>query len=112
MSLQELDLSRNNLSGQIPKYLEQLTFLQYLNLFSIVLRLRFQHLGVFQTASAVLVTGNKKLCGGIPKLQLSICSEQGVKKQGRAFSPKAVIIGVIASAVCLFLLLCFLVFRC
>ena len=63
--LEKLDPSNNNLSGQIPKFLEQFVFLKFLNL-------SYNHFdgevpmeGVFKNMSATFINGNGKLCGGI-----------------------------------------------
>ncbi|KAK4713361.1 hypothetical protein R3W88_019268 [Solanum pinnatisectum] len=55
--LVELDLSRNNLSGQIS------TSLQLISLKK----------SVFRNGTAISISGNRKLCGGIPELELPIC---------------------------------------
>ncbi|XP_008224399.2 PREDICTED: putative receptor-like protein kinase At3g47110 [Prunus mume] len=76
-ALEELDLSRNNLSGEIPKFLEGFVLLKKLDL-------SFNEFwgavptggGAFKNASAISITGNTKLCGGIADLQLPKCKSQ------------------------------------
>lgn len=104
--IQVLDLSQNNLSGQIPKYLEQLPLLRLLNLSSNNLEGEVPKLGIFQNASAISIAGNSMLCGGITELQLPACPRPPTKKQG-----KAIIIGVVAVVFFLFLLSSFLAIR-
>ncbi|XP_058109079.1 probable LRR receptor-like serine/threonine-protein kinase At3g47570 [Magnolia sinica] len=86
--LRSLDLSRNNLSGVIPEYLEKLA-LQYLNLSFNDLEGELPKQGVFGNASQVSVLGNSKLCGGIQELKLPSCSSQASKKRGKSVPSKA-----------------------
>ncbi|XP_040948066.1 probable LRR receptor-like serine/threonine-protein kinase At3g47570 [Gossypium hirsutum] len=72
-SIAELDLSSNNLSGQIPDYLEKLSFLKYLNLSHNRFEGPVPTKGVFNNASAVSLTRNGRLCGGIAELHLPSC---------------------------------------
>uniref|UniRef100_A0A803LP17 non-specific serine/threonine protein kinase n=1 Tax=Chenopodium quinoa TaxID=63459 RepID=A0A803LP17_CHEQI len=72
--LRILDLSQNNLSGEIPKFLVSLP-LQMLNLSdNVMLKGEVPTSGVFSNISAVFVTGNNRLCGGIAKLKLPRCN--------------------------------------
>ncbi|MGV7343411.1 hypothetical protein PJI17_32450, partial [Mycobacterium kansasii] len=71
--LRSLDLSRNNLSGKIPRYLEKFA-LEYLNLSFNNFEGELPKQGVFGNTSRVSVLGNGKLCGGIYELQLPPCS--------------------------------------
>ncbi|XP_048326743.2 putative receptor-like protein kinase At3g47110 [Ziziphus jujuba] len=77
--LVHLDLSQNNLSGEIPKELQNLTFLGYLNISANDLEGEVPRGGVFRNVSAVSFTGNSKLCGGVPTLQLPACPTKGSK---------------------------------
>ncbi|KAI5321952.1 hypothetical protein L3X38_031024 [Prunus dulcis] len=85
----ELDLSRNNLSGEIPKFLGGFVFLKKLDL-------SFNEFwgavptggGAFKNASAISITGNTKLCGGIADLQLPKCKS---RKGGLSRSLKLII---------------------
>ncbi|MBA0619632.1 hypothetical protein Godav_028784 [Gossypium davidsonii] len=62
--LQNLDLSRDKLSGQIPEYLQQFS-LMTLNLSFNKFDGAVPTTGVFRNATALSIMGNKKLCGGI-----------------------------------------------
>ena len=80
-SLQYLDLSFNNLEGEVPED------------------------GIFQNSSAISVLENSKLCGGILKLQLPKCPKQDFKKQERPSSRRVIIIVVVVAVVLSSLLL-------
>ena len=111
-ALQVLDLSRNNLIGHIPSDLAQLPNLKYLNLsFNNLEGEVPQHGSIFQNSSTISITGNLKLCGGVPKLQLPKCPKHDFKKQERRFSWRVIIIVVVAVILIAFLLLCFLAMR-
>uniref|UniRef100_A0A6N2NAJ5 non-specific serine/threonine protein kinase n=1 Tax=Salix viminalis TaxID=40686 RepID=A0A6N2NAJ5_SALVM len=69
-----LDLSHNNLSGQIPKLLGDLKLLESLDLSFNDLEGQVPVQGAFGNASVISMAGNKKLCGGIPQLNLSRCT--------------------------------------
>ncbi|KNA12895.1 hypothetical protein SOVF_121320 [Spinacia oleracea] len=71
--LLQLDLSDNNLSGKIPKFLSSLQ-LQVLELSNNNLEGQVPDDGVFSNASVVHISGNTRLCGGIPELKLPRCS--------------------------------------
>ncbi|XP_058110856.1 probable LRR receptor-like serine/threonine-protein kinase At3g47570 [Magnolia sinica] len=103
--LQILDLSRNNLSGEIPKYLEKLA-LQNLNLSFNDFVGELPKQGVFGNASQVSVLGNSRLCGGIQELKLLPCSNQASKKRGKSPTSK-VKISIVVVVLCLVLLSCF-----
>ncbi|XP_058110867.1 probable LRR receptor-like serine/threonine-protein kinase At3g47570 [Magnolia sinica] len=85
--LRLLDLSRNNLSGKIPRYLEKFA-LEYLNLSFNNFEGELPKRGVFGNISRVSVLGNSKLCGGIPGLQLRPCPSQASKKKGKSLALK------------------------
>uniref|UniRef100_A0A2N9EL37 Protein kinase domain-containing protein n=1 Tax=Fagus sylvatica TaxID=28930 RepID=A0A2N9EL37_FAGSY len=104
--LQYLDLSRNNLSGSIPKDLQNLSLL-YLNLSFNNLEGEVPTKGVFRNASGISVTGNKKLCGGIPELQLQACDIK-VKKRGKSHALKLTVI-IVCGILCFLLSSLFLV---
>jgi Leucine-rich repeat (LRR) protein len=100
--LHHADLSRNNFSGIIPKDLHKVSVLLYLNLSFNNLVGKVPTEGVFRNASAILVIGNKKLCGGIPELKLQACDVK-VMKQGKSHVFK--LTAIIVSGV-----LCFILF--
>ncbi|CAK9173573.1 unnamed protein product [Ilex paraguariensis] len=77
--LQEFDLSSNNLSGPIPIYLEKFS-LQYLNLSFNDLEGQVPMEGIFSNASEISVVGNHRLCGGISQLQLPKCTVEKPRK--------------------------------
>uniref|UniRef100_A0A2N9G7Z1 Protein kinase domain-containing protein n=1 Tax=Fagus sylvatica TaxID=28930 RepID=A0A2N9G7Z1_FAGSY len=104
--LQDLDLSRNNLLGSIPKDLQNLSLL-YLNLSFNNLEGEVPTEGVFRNASIISVTGNKKLCGGIPELQLQACDIK-VKKRGKSHALKLTVI-IVCGILCFLLSSLFLV---
>ncbi|XP_055822825.1 putative receptor-like protein kinase At3g47110 [Solanum dulcamara] len=88
--LEELDLSRNKLSGQIPISL-QLISLKKLNLSFNQFEGQLPTEGVFRNATAISISGNKKLCGGIPELELPICPNTEPKGRDKSSSIKLMI---------------------
>ncbi|WCJ37147.1 Receptor kinase-like protein Xa21 [Euphorbia peplus] len=110
--LQHVDLSRNNFTGEIPKDLQNLPYLQYLNLSFNDLQGEVPTGNVFGNASALSLTGNPKLCGGIPQLHLPKCP---IKQMKRGI-PGALKIAIIVTSACvllgvLLLLAFFLLYR-
>jgi hypothetical protein len=57
----------------IPKGLEKLSFLKYLNLSHNDIEGELPTEGVFRNLNMTYVNGNNKLCGGITQLQLPTC---------------------------------------
>ncbi|XP_077226213.1 receptor kinase-like protein Xa21 [Tasmannia lanceolata] len=104
-SIEALDLSDNNFSGKIPKYLEGFKFLQYLNLSFNNFEGEVPKQGVFGNASAISVTGNDNLCGGIPELKLPTCPVLANDRRGKAHVSRVIIL-VVSVVVCLIFLLC------
>ncbi|MFS7956077.1 putative protein kinase RLK-Pelle-LRR-XII-1 family [Helianthus anomalus] len=92
--LVKLDVSHNNLSGQIPRFMERF-LLEYLNLSYNDFEGEVPHLGVFANASAFSILRNNRLCGGIVELGLPKCKE--TKKHKHKF-PVFVIVILIASS--------------
>ncbi|CDP19838.1 unnamed protein product [Coffea canephora] len=82
-SIQKLDLSSNNLTGPIPRELEKLQFLSYLNLSCNDIEGEIPNTGIFSNASQISLTGNKKLCGGIPELEFPPCPVIKGKNRGK-----------------------------
>ncbi|CAO2841418.1 unnamed protein product [Amaranthus hypochondriacus] len=72
-SLLELDLSCNNFSGKIPQFLASLN-LQMLNLTHNSLQGEVPVGGIFSDPTRVFLSGNNRLCGGIPELMLNQCN--------------------------------------
>ncbi|KAF8041062.1 hypothetical protein BT93_B3091 [Corymbia citriodora subsp. variegata] len=100
--LEELDLSNNNFSGPIPSFLAELPLLKYLNISFNELEGQVPEGGVFRNASAVSVSGNRKLCGGALILNLPLCKSPSSNKSS---STKTIVISVVAgSLLCLALL--------
>ncbi|XP_037479879.1 probable LRR receptor-like serine/threonine-protein kinase At3g47570 [Triticum dicoccoides] len=67
-------MSRNNLSGEFPRFLQDLRYLRLLNLSLNLLAGEVPVKGVFTNATAVHLTGNGHLCGGIGELGLPACT--------------------------------------
>ncbi|XP_031286479.1 probable LRR receptor-like serine/threonine-protein kinase At3g47570 [Pistacia vera] len=90
-----IDLSLNNLSGQIPKFLETLP-LENLNLSFNNFEGEVPSKGVFANASAISLVGNSgRLCGGIVELHWLKCTSKNAKKE--RISPRTKILISIAS---------------
>lgn len=81
--LQELLLSHNNLSGSIPKVMEDMTGLIYLELSYNNLQGEIPKKGIFSNASAISVTGNPGLCGGLSQIHLTACPLKTFEKRTR-----------------------------
>nr|XP_027118492.1 receptor kinase-like protein Xa21 [Coffea arabica] len=81
--IQKLDLASNKLTGPIPKELEKLQFLRYLNLSSNDIEGEIPNTGVFSNASQISLIGNNKLCGGIPELEFPPCPVIKGKNRGK-----------------------------
>ncbi|XXG46734.1 hypothetical protein AAC387_Pa02g1505 [Persea americana] len=100
-SIQGFDLSSNELSGQIPEYFSNFPLLFYLNLSFNDLNGEVPKEGAFKNASVISVVGNKRLCGGLPVLQLPNCTLNASKKQRGSFLLKIALptIGVVLCSV-------------
>ncbi|GMI69761.1 EF-TU receptor [Hibiscus trionum] len=77
-----IDLSSNKLSGNIPVSLESLRFLQVLNLSRNQLSGEVPTAGIFRNLTAVSLSENLELCGGVPGLGLPKCDSPGKKSSG------------------------------
>ncbi|KAL8218465.1 hypothetical protein R6Q57_021838 [Mikania cordata] len=73
-----LDISSNKLSGQIPQFLERL---EHLNLSYNDFEGEVPKLGVFANASAFVLLGNSRLCGGLVEFGLPKCEETSKPKK-------------------------------
>ncbi|KAM0892740.1 hypothetical protein ACQ4PT_025560 [Festuca glaucescens] len=83
-ALQELYVAHNNLTGLIPAYLQNLTSLLAFDASFNDLQGQVPNRGVFGNLTAISITGNTKLCGGISQLHLPPCStypHKGPKSQ-------------------------------
>jgi len=98
-SLEVLDLSVNNFSSIIPFELQNLTFLNKLNLSFNSLNGEVPTRGVFSNASAISLSGNKNLCGGTPQLKLPPCLKVLAKKHKRSLKKKLILISIIGGVV-------------
>ncbi|GKD62972.1 receptor kinase-like protein Xa21, partial [Tanacetum coccineum] len=78
--LVKIDLSRNNLSGHIPRFLE-LFSLEYVNLSFNNFEGEVPMKRVFANASAFSVLGNSRLCGGLVEVGLPKCKERKTHKK-------------------------------
>lgn len=99
--LQILDLSRNNLSGEIPGFLGRMKGLGSLNLSFNNFDGEVPKDGIFLDLNAITIEGNQGLCGGIPGMKLSPCSTHTTKK----LSLKVILIISVSSAVLLLIVL-------
>ncbi|XP_050220232.1 probable LRR receptor-like serine/threonine-protein kinase At3g47570 [Mercurialis annua] len=95
--LQELDLSRNHLTGEIPKDLQSLDSLKYLNLSYNNLAGQIPTEGVFSNLSAVFLTGNNNLCGGLTELQQPECRTKRKSNSSAAILAIIIVTSVIIS---------------
>ncbi|XP_071939094.1 receptor kinase-like protein Xa21 [Coffea arabica] len=111
-SIEQLDLSSNNLTGPIPKELQKLQFLSYLNLSYNDIEGEIPNTGVFRNGSQISLTGNNKLCGGIPELEFPPCPV--IKGKTRGKLKVIILLSIVLPAALLVLgalLLYFLVYR-
>ncbi|KAK9664980.1 hypothetical protein RND81_14G081600 [Saponaria officinalis] len=84
-SLISVDLSQNNFSGTIPNYFARLPMV-YLNLSDNSFEGNVPTTGIFANLTGVSLSGNSRLCGGIPKLHLPKCIQQKEPKKRRRMS--------------------------
>jgi len=101
-ALQGLYLAHNNLSGPIPASLQKLTSLLAFDASFNDLQGEVPSGGVFGNLTAISITGNSKLCGGIPQLRLAPCSTHPVRDSKKDRS-KALIISLATTGAMLLL---------
>ncbi|KAK3429021.1 hypothetical protein EUGRSUZ_E00437, partial [Eucalyptus grandis] len=95
-----LDLSNNNLSGQIPEFLVNLlSSLQFLNLSFNNLEGEVPVRGIFGNTSAFEVDGNREICGGIPELRLPSCPAKSFPRSTK-HRPSKWVVDIIICASC------------
>ncbi|KAL5710449.1 hypothetical protein ACHQM5_021008 [Ranunculus cassubicifolius] len=78
--LRSLNVSHNNLSGNISEGLAKLSALTSLDLSFNNFVGEVPKEGIFQNESAISVSGNYEICGGIPELKLPKCNSRSIKK--------------------------------
>ncbi|XP_068318487.1 putative receptor-like protein kinase At3g47110 [Pyrus communis] len=99
LSLEFLDLSKNNLSGVIPKSLETLLQLKYLNLSINILQGEIPTGGPFKNFSAQSFATNAALCGA-PRLHVQPCTNSTEKpnsKKARKYVLKYIVPGILSA---------------
>uniref|UniRef100_A0A0E0A971 Receptor kinase-like protein Xa21 n=1 Tax=Oryza glumipatula TaxID=40148 RepID=A0A0E0A971_9ORYZ len=96
----KVDLSRNNLFGEIPNFLESESFssLQLLNLSFNNFQGPVPTSGVFGNSSRVFVQGNKNLCSNSPTLQLQPCVASSSKRKRILYVAVTVLLVIIVLA--------------
>ncbi|CAL5355680.1 unnamed protein product [Camellia sinensis] len=109
--IQELDVSRNNLSGQIPRFLGEFRLVHYLNLSYNMFDGEVPIGGVFKNISAFSVVGNSKLCGGIKLLQLPACSIEVLNERKRTSNHRVIVLVVTLTIVVLSLCILAILYR-
>ncbi|XP_047327791.1 probable LRR receptor-like serine/threonine-protein kinase At3g47570 [Impatiens glandulifera] len=94
--IQNLDLSRNNLSGRIPEFLGEFS-ISNLNLSFNNFEGEVPTKGVFANFNSTLVSGNRRLCGGISELKLPKCTILKPKKHKKLL--KIILIAASATSI-------------
>jgi hypothetical protein len=107
--LEEIDLSHNNLSGQIPEFLSKFLSLKHLNLSHNNLEGKVPSEGIFSNVSAISIFGNDKLCGGVPELLLPKCYTKSPRSSVKHLALKVVILVILVLALLCFFLTCCMV---
>ncbi|KAL4606238.1 hypothetical protein ACB092_09G087300 [Castanea dentata] len=104
--LEDIDLSLNILSGHIPKFISKLLALKHFNISYNDFEGEVPSEGIFANASAISISGNEKLCGGVQELNLSSCSSKHPKLHGKLLALR-IIIPVTSTIIFVLLLLYF-----
>jgi hypothetical protein len=102
--LEEIDLSWNNLSGHIPKFLGRFLSLKHLNISYNDFEGEVPR--IFANASKISIFANDKLCGGVQELHLPTCSRKN-PHLSRTLLALKVIIPITSIVIFLFVLLYF-----
>ncbi|XP_019195983.1 PREDICTED: putative receptor-like protein kinase At3g47110 [Ipomoea nil] len=106
-AVQFLQLSHNHLTGQIPTFLKDFKLLQNLNLSYNDFEGAVPTTGIFNNTRPISIAANKKLCGGIPELNLPECNTTKSKKKNSKGYLKIVIpliLGIAGLTVVVFIL--------
>ncbi|EEF35541.1 serine-threonine protein kinase, plant-type, putative [Ricinus communis] len=104
--LQQLDISQNNFSGLIPESLADLNRLYYLNLSFNQLHGEVPEHGVFLSGSAVSLSRNNGLCGGIAEMKIHSCLSPNFNKNNISLAMKVTIPLVAVVVFVVFFLTC------
>ncbi|XP_059635695.1 receptor kinase-like protein Xa21 [Cornus florida] len=112
ISLEFLDLSGNNLSGDIPKSLEKLRYLQYLNVSFNRLQGEIPTGGCFNNFTAQSFMYNDVLCG-VSRLQVPLCKTNALQRSKSKIVPilKYILPTIVASTILVLALLYVLIRR-
>ncbi|XP_031115778.1 probable LRR receptor-like serine/threonine-protein kinase At3g47570 [Ipomoea triloba] len=105
--MQFLQLSHNHLTGQIPAFFNDFRFLENLNLSYNDFEGAVPTIGIFNNTNSVTIVANRKLCGGIPQLNLPGCNTTKSKKKNSKGYLKIVIpliLGIVGLTVVVFIL--------
>ena len=95
-------LAHNNLSGLIPASLQKLASLLKFDASFNDLQGQVPNGGVFGNLTAIFVTGNSKLCGGIPQLHLTPCPTH-TTRDSKKHRSKSLMISLITTGATLLL---------
>ncbi|KAL6651007.1 hypothetical protein ACP70R_009932 [Stipagrostis hirtigluma subsp. patula] len=109
-SLNILNLSHNNLTGTIPAALSNIVVLTELDLSHNHLEGEVPSSGVFKNVTAVSLSGNWGLCGGVLELHMPSCSAVH-QDTGRLKILVKILIPIFGFVALLILLLCFILRR-
>ena len=89
--LEQINLSQNNFSRNIPKFLSKLVSLKHLNISYNDLEGEVPSEGIFANASEISIFGSTKLCGGVQELHLPTCARKNPHSPRKLLALKIVI---------------------
>ena len=89
--LEEIDFSLNNFSKNISEFLNKLVSLKHLNISNNDLEGEVPSEGIFANASEISIFENNKLCDGVKELHLPTCSRKSPTSSGKLLALKIVI---------------------